>query len=334
MLEQVVFCNDGKLRLTGFMKQALPIEILQKDYAQRTGRKADFFLLKYLDSPALIEEGTTISNIMLAIEPWADLLSEYLERDVYAYIQEFKKDNGNDNNSNIEADAWIGIHRTINFSIRYKEDKDDEIKLDGDNISNDKIRRYISRERKYTTELEDSFRMEEMLVASHYIKGKDTHYGLSYDPKYKNIPVFIDNKVKVHQFDNKNIKNNMKFINENAHTVRKTDFGDVASIDKELYGLTFSEVLKAIFQYGFTAYSPKDYEYQTALIIEALEKDDVENNSEVLEEFVDEDNWYERELKRISDIKKCVAPYDDREMLMENIKLANTPEERLYNKII
>lgn len=333
MLEQVVFCNDGKLRLTGFMKQAIPIEILQKDYAERTGRSADFFLLKYLDSPALIEEGTTISDIMLSIEPWADLLSEYLESDVYAYIQEFKKDS--DSECTTETDAWIGIHRTVNFSIRYKEDKDNEVKLDEGNISRDDIRRYISRKIKYTTELEDSFRMEEMLVASQYVKGKEIHYGLSYDPKYKNLPVFIDNRVKIHQFNNKDLTNDMKFINENAHTIKKTDFGDVISIEKELFdGLTLSDVLKAIFNYGFTAYSPKNYEYQNALIIKAVEGDKTENDSEILEESVSEDDWYEKELKRISDIKNSVAPYDDREMLMENIQLAKVPEERLYNKII
>lgn len=329
MIDQVIFCNDGKLRLTGFMRQALPLELLQKDFTEKTGRKDDFYLLRYLDASVRIEEGTTLSHIMFAIEPWADLLGSYLGRDVHAYIQEFKKEVDTPSKAVVQKESWIGISRAIRFSIGYKEEEASKSKRKSLGV-----RAVWEHRKQYTTEPEDNFDMEDALCAARYVKGEEDLYTLSYMPEYRDLLVFIDNEVKVHQFSKKDLKDEMFLINPAAHSVKKTEYGDVISIEEDkLGGLTLAEVLKAIFIYGFGAYSPEDAEYQTSLIVNCIETEEArKNGSEPPEPIVDD--WHERKLKSLSAIKERVAPQDVREITSENLKLAITPEKRLYNKII
>lgn len=329
MLEQVIFCNDGKLRLAGFMRQALPLELLQKDFAEKTAKRDDFYFLRYLDASVKIEEGTTLSHIMFAIEPWADLLGSYLGRDVNAYIQEFKKEADATSKPVVEKESWIGIARAIRFSIGYKEEEESKSKRKSLGV-----RGLWKHKKQYTTEPEDNFDMEDALFAARYVKGEEEHYTLSYMPEYRDLLVFIDNEVKVHQFYKKDLKNEMFLINSAAHSIKKTEYGDVISIGEDkLGGLTLAEVLKAIFIYGFGAYSPKDAEYQTSLIVNCIETDEARKNGSEPPEPVVED-WHERELKSLSAIKERVAPQDAREITSENLMLAIVPEKRLYNKII
>lgn len=335
MLDQVIFCNDGKLRLTGFMRQALPLELLQKDFAEKTGRKDDFYILRHLDTPVRIEEGTTLSHIMFAIEPWADLFGSYLRKDVQAYIEEFKKEIEVASESVVKAESWIGISRAIRFSIGYKEEETSKSERKSLRRSSGFIAS-LKHEKRYTTEPEDQFEMEDALCAARYIKGEENHYGLSYKPEYRDLLVFIDNEVKLHQFikNEPELKDEMFLINNSAHSIKKTEYGKVISIEENtLGGLTLAEVLKAIFIFGFCAYSPADAEYQTSLIINSIEIHEAEKNGLEPPERIVED-WHEREIKAISAIKDRVAPHDKRVITSENLKLAKTPEKRLYNKII
>lgn len=333
MLDELIFCNDGRLRLTGFMRQALPLDLLQKDFAEKTGRKDDFYLLRYFDAPVRIEEGTTLSHIMFAIEPWADLLGSYLGRDVGAYIQEFKKDIDPTSKPVVEKESWIGISRAIRFSIGYKEEETSKSERESLRKSSGLIAS-MKHERKYTTEPEDQFEMENALCAARYVKGEEKHYTLSYMPEYRDLPVFIDNEVKVHQFSKSDLKDEMFLINRCAHSIKKTEYGDVVSIeDDTLGGLTLADFLKAIFIYGFGAYSPEDAEYQTSLIINSIEIEEARKNGTKPPEPIVED-WHEKTHKTISSIKERIAPQDARKITSENLKLAIAPEERLYNKII
>ncbi|MCY9467427.1 hypothetical protein MWG46_08435 [Escherichia coli] len=64
-----------------------------------------FFLLRFFHHTVLIEEGTTLASIFLAIEPWKASLAAYLDRDVGAYIDEVRKLSG-PTTWDIE---WIGL---------------------------------------------------------------------------------------------------------------------------------------------------------------------------------------------------------------------------------
>ena len=326
MLEQVIFCNDGKLRLTGFMRQALPLDLLQQDFAEKTGKRDDFYLLRYLDAPVRIEEGTTLSHMMFAIEPWADLLGSYLGRDVGAYIQEFKKEVDTTSKAVVQKESWIGIARAIRFSIDYKEEEESKRKRKSLGV-----KAIWQHQKQYTNEPEDQFAMEDVLCAARYVKGEEDHYSLSCMPEYRNLLVFIDNQVKVHQFSKNDLKDEMFLINPDAHSIKKIEYGDVVSIEEDkLGGLTLAEVLKAVFIHGFCAYSPESSQHQTSTTVDMIQGS--ESEKEQAKKALS--NWYDEEIKITSEIKERVSPKDSRVVMMEDLKQAIAPEERLYNKII
>ncbi|MCP6053667.1 hypothetical protein NL338_26135, partial [Klebsiella pneumoniae] len=72
--------------------------------------------LRFFHHTVLIEEGTTLANIFLAIEPWKALLAANLDRDVGAYIDEVRKPSG-PTTWDIE---WIGIDRRSSVYRAYK----------------------------------------------------------------------------------------------------------------------------------------------------------------------------------------------------------------------
>lgn len=54
--------------------------------ALQTPLQAAQFILRYFETPVEFEVGATLSNFLLALEPWKDLLSLYTDRDIGAYI--------------------------------------------------------------------------------------------------------------------------------------------------------------------------------------------------------------------------------------------------------
>lgn len=85
---QLIFCSDSILRFQSDYDEtaAVPLLSIQNVIADTD----PFFLLRFFHHTVLIEEGTTLASIFLAIEPWKALLAAYLDRDVGAYIDEVR----------------------------------------------------------------------------------------------------------------------------------------------------------------------------------------------------------------------------------------------------
>ena len=116
----------------------------------------------------------------------------------------------------------------------------------------------------------------------------------------------------------------MRALNRNAHSIKNIDGLSFIPAIEAYSNMTLTEVLKAIFDNGFSAYSPEVFEYHKELITQSL-------NGEVRDS---EDNWYEEQLEKISKIKERVYPKESRHVNVENLKEAIIPEDRIYNKII
>ncbi len=86
---KLIFCSDSILRFRSDYDEtmALPLLSIQKAISDTD----PFFLLRFFRHTVMIEEGTTLANIFFAIEPWKELLTAYLDRDVGAYIVEVRK---------------------------------------------------------------------------------------------------------------------------------------------------------------------------------------------------------------------------------------------------
>ncbi len=88
---KLIFCADSILRFRSDYDSttALPLITLQNEIGK--GDDAPYFFLRFFRHEVLVEKGTTLANILLAIEPWQELLTAYLDRDVAAYIDEIRK---------------------------------------------------------------------------------------------------------------------------------------------------------------------------------------------------------------------------------------------------
>ncbi|MGC0732536.1 hypothetical protein ACPL22_03060, partial [Escherichia coli] len=161
---QLIFCSDAILRFQSNYDEtaAVPLLSIQNVIADTD----PFFLLRFFHHTVLIEEGTTLASIFLAIEPWKALLAAYLDRDVGAYIDEVRKPSG-PTTWDIE---WIGIDRR---SMVYRAYKRQEMQDDED------VSDYFNRERVLT----DEFEIESGCEASGFIKGDKERWSIS-DPTH------------------------------------------------------------------------------------------------------------------------------------------------------
>ena len=154
---KLIFCSDAILRFQSDYDETSAVPLLS---IQNTIANTDpFFLLRFFHHTVLIEEGTSLASIFLAIELWKALLAAYLDRDVGAYIDEVRKPSG-PTTWDIE---WIGIDR----------------------------RSSVNRERFPT----DEFDIESSCDASGFIKGDKERWSISGDVhEIKNLPVILYSK--------------------------------------------------------------------------------------------------------------------------------------------
>ncbi|SFR01124.1 hypothetical protein SAMN04487773_1055 [Enterobacter sp. kpr-6] len=227
---QLIFCSDSILRFRSDYEEttALPLLSIQKTISATD----PFFLLRFFRHTVIIEEGTTLANIFFAIEPWKELLTAYLDRDVAAYIDEVKKPS----KSSTWDLEWIGIDRRSAVYRAYQyEDKDD-----GEDFTD-----WLNRERIPT----DQFDIESSCDASGFIKGDKERWSLSGNiHEIKNLPVILYNKQTLMTVQKDDV------LRESVTGVKSTDHSRLVYGDTSF---SFSEVMEAIFISGLFFDTPQ-----------------------------------------------------------------------------
>ncbi|EAS2182178.1 TPA: hypothetical protein ACTAOO_002339 [Salmonella enterica subsp. enterica] len=228
---KLIFCSDAILRFQSNYDEtsAVPLLSIQNAIANTD----PFFLLRFFHHTVLIEEGTTLASIFLAIEPWKALLAAYLDRDVGAYIDEVRKPSG-PTTWDIE---WIGIDRRSSVYRAYKRQDMEE----GEDFST-----YFNRERFPT----DEFDIESSCDASGFIKGDKERWSISGDvQQIKNLPVILYSKQTLMTSSKDGLlKKNVSGVKSSKHSCFV--YGDTS--------FSFSEVMEAIFISGLFFYAPRD----------------------------------------------------------------------------
>ena len=228
---KLIFCSDAILRFQSDYDETSAVPLLS---IQNTIANTDpFFLLRFFHHTTLIEEGTTLASIFLAIEPWKALLAAYLDRDVGAYIDEVRKPSG-PTTWDIE---WIGIDRRSSVYRAYKRQDMEE----GEDFS-----AYFNRERFPT----DEFDIESSCDASGFIKGDKERWSISGDVReIKNLPVILYSK-QTFMTSSKDglLKKNVSGVKSTKHSCLV--YGDTS--------FSFSEVMEAIFISGLFFYAPRE----------------------------------------------------------------------------
>lgn len=228
---KLIFCSDAILRFQSDYDETSAVPLLS---IQNTIANTDpFFLLRFFHHTVLIEEGTSLASIFLAIEPWKALLAAYLDRDVGAYIDEVRKPSG-PTTWDIE---WIGIDRRSSVYRAYKRQDMEE----GEDFST-----YFNRERFPT----DEFDIESSCDASGFIKGDKERWSISGDVhEIKNLPVILYSKQALMTSAKDGLlKKNVSGVKSSKHGCFV--YGDTS--------FSFSEVMEAIFISGLFFYAPID----------------------------------------------------------------------------
>ncbi|MBJ8398764.1 MULTISPECIES: hypothetical protein [Citrobacter] len=252
---KLIFCFDAILRFQSDYDETAAVPLLSIQNA--IANTDPFFLLRFFHHTVLIEEGTTLASIFLAIEPWKALLATYLYRDVSAYIDEVRKPSG-PTTWNIE---WIGIDRR---SMVYRAYQRQEMQ-DGEDFSE-----YLNRDRVLT----DEFEIESGCEASGFIKGDKERWSISGDVhEIKNLPVILYSKQTLMTSAKDGLlKKNVSGVKSSKHSCFV--YGDTS--------FSFREVMEAIFISGLFFYAPKD----AASSLDELK----ENLSELEEELAEKTN--------------------------------------------
>ncbi|TKI08887.1 hypothetical protein [Martelella alba] len=261
----LIFCKDSILRFRSDYDDLTAVPLLA---IQDCLKVADpFFLLKYFRHHVLIEEDTTLSDIFLAIEPWAPLLSAYLDIDVMSYITEIRKP------SQTQAlFDWIGIQRTTSVHRAFKHQ---EIQQGEDFAS------YFNRERIPTR----YFDIEVASTANGYKRADREHYSISGDIHcIKNVPVVISDRQALVSY---NFEKNSLF----DQTTMGVSINDKLTYVQGGMHFYFYEIMEAVFNDGLFYFSPQTASHDLQMIkqmAEFLEED--ETATPECDEELQEDN--------------------------------------------
>ncbi|TCL06637.1 hypothetical protein [Sodalis ligni] len=276
----LIFCKDSILRFRSDYDDltAVPLLSIQDCLEEENA----LFLLQYFRHRVIIEEGTTLSDMFLAIEPWAGVLAAYLDIDVRAYIDEIRKP------SQVEAIFdWIGIQKVTSVHRAYQHP---DIH-DGEDLTS-----YFNRERIPTKH----FDIEAACTANGYKNGDKEHYSISGDiHTIKNVPVVIsDRQILVSYGQDKN--NLLNHRHAGVVVNNKTTYiqGGIA--------FSLNEVMEALFNDGLFYFSPQIASHDMAKIkemAEIIEKNEDESREAALYSGIDE----EEKLEAVNKIKVEIA---------------------------
>lgn len=176
----LVFCNDSVLRVKSYHEGKeiyYPLSDLQSYYEED-----ESFIIRFFQQNVFFEQNTTLANVLLAIEPWQNIISKYTDRDVNAYCAACKKPSDAE-----QTFSFLEISKSSTFSrhYHYLPMKDDEDLTDFFNNRNNRIK----------TDLID---IETRTTMCGFHHGDPEHYSASHIAfdKIKHTPIIVASQQK------------------------------------------------------------------------------------------------------------------------------------------
>lgn len=177
----LVFCNDSVLRVKNYhdgKEIYYPLVDLQSHYEED-----ETFIIRFFQQNVFFEKSTTLTNVILAIEPWQNILSKYTDRDVNTYCAACKKPSDAE-----QTFSFLEISKSSTFSrhYHYLPMKDNEDLTDFFNNRNNRIK----------TDLIDIETRTSMCGFHH---GDHEHYSVSHIAfdKIKHTPIIVASQQKI-----------------------------------------------------------------------------------------------------------------------------------------
>lgn len=228
----LIFCSDSVLRFQSMMDgdTAYPMTILQ----DVIGENDPYFLLNFFEHDTVIEQGTTLTNVFLALEPWAKMLQAYLGKNVEAYIKAVRKPAEVSN----DAKEWLGIYHATEILRETSGRPASEFKS---------IRDFFNQKRTPTKR----FRFESGFSACKFKIGDNERYSISGGlSDIKNLPIVLINEEAVAGF----LGGKVSLFDKGIIGVHESEYGSFIVGDTDF---SFREILVALFQKGLLFDTPE-----------------------------------------------------------------------------
>lgn len=237
---ELIICSDSILRIKSSYNEkevSYPLKDIQSFL-----KEEDAFILQFFSSNIHIEEGATLSNLILSLEPWAKILSYYTRRDVAAYCNACKSENNEEQYFN-----FLEISKS-SFTGRYSEflprEKDESFLT------------YLNRE---DTRIKTKyFEIESFTRMCGFNEGDNSNYSASSEFELiKNTPVVLVSKQQ-----NLYSKYDDNILNTSIDGVESGKNGDSFYSIGEL---SFLDIINAVFIDGLFYEKPMSKESSNAL---------------------------------------------------------------------
>jgi hypothetical protein len=254
----LVVSTNSQLLFSTDSKHFLPLAEMA---ALQAPAQASQFIVRYFETPVAFEHGATLSNFLLALEPWKDLLSLYTDRDVGAYIVACRRPVGvtepqDDPLTKIVVSSITDIRRHI---LRHREKQLSEY---------DDIEEYFNA--PVTREPTPLLTVEHVVRASGFVDNDpDTSYSLMGDfNDIRNLPIELETKSRVQSVDDEPL------LNPAALGASATYEGKCVGFDVEIQNpLTLREVVHAVVVSGLFFQTPQGMERFNEKLKEDIKND-------------------------------------------------------------
>lgn len=226
--KDLIFCNDSILRIESTAGENVinyPLVDIQNFLGE-----PDLFILKFLKNPVYIEEGTTISNVIIALKPWIEIFDYFTGVKVSDYYKSCFKLGSSEQEFEV-----IKIKKTIRISRKYNFP---------DNADYSDIASLLNGKMDPT----DLFNYEESLDCEAFESNDEKPYLIEYIHfnKLKNTLIMLEEKCNLSVYDNENKK--AVFFDSIS-----PDYSNNLPVEAEF---TLEEVIRGIFNNGFIFETP------------------------------------------------------------------------------
>lgn len=252
----ICFCNDSILRIKQFVNGKV-INYPLSD-VQAALNEPESFILQFLKRDAFIEKGTTLSNIILSLSPWKNILNYFLMVDIELYCKSCFTD------KNVEQDfSYLLIEKRTLFSKKF--------------VSNMKFN--ISKKEDFFKGIKETelFKNSVDFSTCGYIDNDEegNNYNISETSfiKMKDTPVLLSEKNEV-----------IFFIQNREEPIFERDISGIEVFSKgnerikvETF-FTFSEIIHSIFSFGLFYENPTteeeeiQYKNDISKLVDIVEK--------------------------------------------------------------
>lgn len=234
----LVFCNDSILRVKSYRHDKeiyYPLLDLQSYYQEDAN-----FIIRFFNQNTFFEKNTTLTNAILALEPWKDVLSKYTDRNIDAYCVECKKPS---DAKQAFSSLKISKFGTLSRYYQYRPMADSE-----------DIETYVNSQDCRTET--DLFEIKNSVHMSGVVEGEKEQHSTSAIPfsEIKHTDIITENN-STHTFIEKDLSKSVSEIR--GFTVGDSNFATYYSPAE----FTFHEIISAIFISGLFYQNPMTEEH-------------------------------------------------------------------------